>query len=525
MRPGRLAARTRAAAPGGGGWLLAASAALVVASGTVVGAALLDEPAQPSRQDRAVDAPTSPPARVCGDHDLLDGPETPPAGAVRVRPGQDLSQLTRDRPAGTTFWLASGRHVLPLGEFASVIAKDGNTYVGAPGAVLDGRRTSRYAFTGEAVDVTIEHLTVVGFGVPGSNNDAGVVNHDAGRGWTIRATTVRGNAGAGVVLGTDNRLVDSCLEENGQYGFNVYHPSGVRNVTLEHNEITGNNTDNWETRRPGGGGRGGGRCWDVLGATVVGNWVHHNHGAGLWADTNNAGFLVAGNYIEANDAEGMVYETSYNASIRDNTFVRNAIVAGPKNPGFPTPALFISESGSDPRVPGPFGERFLVSGNVFRDNWSGVVLWENADRFAGSSTNTSTGAGTLVNTGVVRAETCTADTIREDPYFDDCRWKTQNVHVTRNLFSYAPKRVGPDCRPAAGCGYNGLFSNWGSWPPWSPYHGDVVERQITFEQQNLFEDNTYVGPWRFVAEEQGNVVTLEAWQDDPYGQDTTSVVR
>ena len=31
------------------------------------------------------------------------------------------------------------------------------------------------------------------------------------------------------------------------------------------------------------------------------------------------------------------------------------------------------------------------------DNWAGVVAWENADRFAGSPANTSTGNTTLVN--------------------------------------------------------------------------------------------------------------------------------
>ena len=38
-------------------------------------------------------------------------------------------------------------------------------------------------------------------------------------------------------------------------------------------------------------------------------------------------------------------------------------------------------------------------------NWSGVVLWENADRFCGSPNNTSTGYCTLVNTSVVKAST------------------------------------------------------------------------------------------------------------------------
>ena len=87
----------------------------------------------------------------------------------------------------------------------------------------------------------------------------------------------------------------------------------------------------------------------------------------------------------------MFYETSYNAAILNNTFVRNAIVDGPTNPGFPTGAIYISEAGSDSRVAGSYGARLRISGNVFTDNWAGVVAWENADRFAGSAANTSTG--------------------------------------------------------------------------------------------------------------------------------------
>ena len=70
-------------------------------------------------------------------------------------------------------------------------------------------------------------------------------------------------------------------------------------------------------------------------AAVVRNWVHDNHCVGLWMDTNNTGFRVEGNLISGNAAEGLLYDTSYNALIRYNSFVRNAVRAGPKDPDFP----------------------------------------------------------------------------------------------------------------------------------------------------------------------------------------------
>ena len=135
-----------------------------------------------------------------------------------------------------------------------------------------------------------------------------------------------------------------------------------RTWSCDDNEISGNNTDDWEKRREGCGCTGGGKFWETDGAKVTNNYVHDNKGVGLWADSNNVGFRFEGNYISGNDAEGIMYETSYNAAIVNNTFVRNALDKGPTNPEFPASAIYLSESGSDERVDGPYGKTFIVSG-------------------------------------------------------------------------------------------------------------------------------------------------------------------
>ncbi|GAB2583187.1 right-handed parallel beta-helix repeat-containing protein [Kribbella endophytica] len=472
-----------------------------------------------------VTAPATPKARICGTAAALSGPATAPAGAVTVNTQQSLNDLTKANPAGTTFWLAPGTHTLGAGPYSQVIPKKGNTYLGAPGAVLDGRRDNRYAFTGYVDGVTIKYLTIQNFGAVKSNNDEGVVNHNSATGWTIEANTIRHNAGAAVMVGSRSLIRGNCLLENGQYGFNAYNPEKVTDITIENNEIAGNNTDDWETLKPGCGCTGGGKFWEVTGAVVRGNWVHHNRSAGLWADTNNAGFRIEGNYFSDNSAEGIIYETSYNASIRGNTFVRNGLAKGPGNGGFPTSAVYISESGSDLRVAGPFNETFEIAGNVFTDNWAGVILWENADRFAGSPANTSTGSGTLVNPSTVTSKTCNATTIGRQPYLGDCRWKTQNVVVHDNTFSLDPDKIGKSCASRTGCGFNGLFSNWGTFPTWSPYKERAIQDAITFDQKNRFYANTYRGPWNFIVHEQGNRVNWAAWQGAPYVQDRDSVIK
>ena len=471
-------------------------------------------------------APQTPPAKVCGNDAVLAGPASAPAGAVTVSTRQNLADLTRTQPRGTTFWLAPGVHVLGSGEYSQVIPKAGNTYIGAPGAILDGARDNRYAFTGLASNVTVKNLTIQNFGRRGSNNDEGVVNHDSAAGWAVEHNTIRDNSGAGLMIGSRNVVRGNCLTHNGQYGFNSYNPHNVSGVVLDGNEISDNNTDNWEILRPGCGCTGGGKFWRTSKGVVRNNWVHDNKGVGLWVDTNSVGFLFENNYLSDNSAQGIIYEASYNALIRANTFVHNGWEAGPRIQGFPTGALYVSESGSDSRVPGPYNQTFEITGNVFTDNWSGVILWENADRFAGSPANTSTHANTLVNPAVT-AKSCTEANLPKEPYKDDCRWKTQNVQVHDNLFSLDPDKMAGNCGARTGCGYNGLFSNWGTYPAWknSPYHDDAIQDWITFRQGNRFYDNTYAGPWHFLIHDQGNSVNWAMWQGAPYGQDQNSVIK
>ena len=48
----------------------------------------------------------------------------------------------------------------------------------------------------------------------------------------MESSTIQKNAGAGLMLGSGNRVIGSCLRDNGQYGFNAYAESGVKNVVL-----------------------------------------------------------------------------------------------------------------------------------------------------------------------------------------------------------------------------------------------------------------------------------------------------
>jgi parallel beta-helix repeat protein len=347
-----------------------------------------------------------------------------------------------------------------------------------------------------------------------------VVNHDSGDDWTIKNSTIQNNKGAALMAGARQKVLNNCLRNNGQYAMNAYKDGdSIVGLVVQGNEIVGNNTDDWESRVPGCGCTGGVKFWSVDGADVRANWVHGNHGPGLWADTNNNDFLIEDNLIEGNEGEGLFYETSYNLVLRDNTFRKNALVSGKefadRGDNFPQAAVYLSESGGEPRIPARTA-KIDISGNTFDNNWSGITAWENADRFCNSPANTSSGNCTRL---VPTIATCAQPSITSAPLIGDCRWKTQNVDIHDNSFSFDPAVIG--CTNGM-CGRMAVLSNYGTYPTWSPYKGTSVQNAVTFGQHNVWRGNTYTGPWMFMPFDTARTITAASWQATPYGQDACS---
>jgi hypothetical protein len=461
--------------------------------------------------------PTTPPAQVCGNTSLLNGPTTAPAGAVSV-PAGDNSAVNWNVP-GATFYFGAGTHTLGGGQFSQIMPPNNSVFLGAPGAIIDGKGINQYAFTQTATGVTIRYLTVQNFVAP---RNQGVVNHDSGANWIIQYNTIINNAGAGVMVGPGDTVSYNCLKSNGQYGFSAFRNAGNSNITIDHNEITGNNTGNWEVVAPGCGCVGGGKVWNTVNGSITNNWVHNNIGPGIWVDTNNAGLLIDGNYIADNDDEAIIYEISYNAQITNNNILRNGYVEGKafasQNSTFPVGAIYISNAGGDGRVDNGLYSTFTVANNNLVDNWGGVTLWEDANRFCGSDPTSTfcTIANPTANLG-----TCVAGTIAGSPYFADCQWKTQNVSVHDNTFSFSRANVG--CT-TTGCGEQAVLANSGTLPTWSPYLGNVLDTAVTTQQNNHFANNTYTGDWQF-AWANTTPLTFTQWQGGPHNQDTGSSVN
>ena len=417
------------------------------------------------------------------------------------------SRCSRTRPTGSPL----ARTPSATDEFDQFQADPGDTFVGAPGAVIDGQGVNDYAFEAAGTEsspanVTIEYLTVQHFTAPSGEGVVGQGDHD---GWTVEDDLIQNNPdGAGVVIGDNDLVQNNCLQFNGEYGFN----GQGNNAVLTHNDIYDNNNLH-AFDFPGSpannqcGCSGGGKWWEGLNDQTTDNYVHGNQDVGIWYDTDNAGALISGNYVSDNYSVGIQYEASYNAQITNNTLVGNAIGEGSDQdtPGFPDGAIYISESGGDSRVASNYSGQLLISGNVLTNNWGGVILWENSDRYCSDG---SDNACTLINPAVYTESSCAANLSEKSPvdYYDNCRWKTQNVTVENNTMTFDAATVGTACTVANLCGFNGLFSNYGT----SQYN---QTRPITFQQDNHFSDNTYTGPWHFWAWSQSNLADPVTWAE------------
>lgn len=478
-----------------------------------------------SSQVGADSPPSSPPVEWC-ENGLPSSPyTTAPDGAVTIPAGDDSSY--DNSAADTTYWFAPGTHT----DLSVIVAND-DTYIGAPGAIDNGGNSIQYAFQGQYnytpdQDVTIEYLTIEDFE---PTQGGGTVNGNGNNGWTEEYDLMEYNApGAAMMLGGDNVVENNCLTENGEYGFNGYSyvdetfgdtfTGGATNITFSDNDVSYNNTEETEE-----GIEGGGKFWQNGNVTVTDNYFHNNiDSPGVWMDTDNAGFLVQDNYISDNGSEGLMYEISYNADIIDNTFIENGLTIGPTNPSFPTGAIYVSESGGNSTVPSNYAGVFNIQDNIFTNNWSGVIIYNNSVRYPGDGQDPGTltppsgvDIGTWINSTAI--DDCPSDLAETTPvdYSSLCQWRSQNVTVQDNQFNFNPSDSFYDggCSSTTGCGQNAIFATYidsSAGEPYDAYPAWTIPNEISNDWNNVFSDNTYAGPWTFVYFNQGDIADWSQW--------------
>ena len=322
-----------------------------------------------------------------------------PAGAIVIQPGANIQAVVDSKPAGSTFYLAAGVY-----RGQTIQPRNGDVFMGQAGALLTGEDRVQHAFRGNASNVTIRGLIIEKYANPAQS---GAVN-GSGPGWTITGNEIRYNWGGGISLNDRYRVIGNNVHHNRQIGLK----GGGAGILIENNEIAFNNYRDdydmsWEA--------GGTKFISTTDLVVRGNYVHDNHGHGLWTDGSNRNSLYENNTVTNNFGSGIFHEISYGAVIRNNRVEGNA---------FPHSHGGIKVTNS---------ENVEVYGNVVQGNDGGIHAGQN-DRGGYQLTNLwvhdntiafSQGwSGLIVNSG------------------GDVFYNGKNNRFDRNTY-----RLGPEARP------------------------------------------------------------------------------
>lgn len=330
-------------------------------------------------------------------------------GGIVVRPGADLQRLVNDNPTGTIFRLQAGIYV---GQ--RIAPKDGNQFIGEPGTILDGNQ-AQSAFAGTAYNVVIQGLIIEDY----ANAPQNGAIHGSGGNWVLRNNEIRYNATTGAFVPGGSLVTGNYIHHNGQIGLTANGSA----VVIDGNEIAFNNHNdaydmNWEA--------GGTKFVRTRNLIVRNNYVHDNHGAGLWTDIDNSGTLYEGNTVLNNYGPGILHEISGSAIIRNNRVEGNALR--------------------------------WYTGGILVANSSGVEVYN----------NTLSG-----NKGGVIA-------------LNDSRdgWLTKNLWVHHNTMAYNVGQTGLFAQANA----NEIYSSWNNRFDFNAYSNSAVARPFTWTGEKTWDE-------------------------------------
>ncbi len=270
-------------------------------------------------------------------------------GSVRIATGASIQSAVDANVAGTKFCLATGTHSIT----GPITPKTGNSFIGEYGAIIDGtgwasapadHYAAFMAHLQNIDDVTIKNLVIQNMPERGIH-----AWKDYSSGWLIENCEITG-CHSGISPANSTTVRNCYIHHNtGSDGGNGTIPNGgyiaslANDILFENNEISYN----------GGIQKIIDGCARV---TFRSNFIHHNDGPGIWYDGECTAAVIEDNTIEDNVSQGIFYEISGSAIIRNN-FIRRHGEAG----------IFVSTS-----------RDLDIYGNVLENNFRGIHYFANA---------------------------------------------------------------------------------------------------------------------------------------------------
>jgi parallel beta-helix repeat protein len=133
-------------------------------------------------------------------------------------------------------------------------------------------------------------------------------------GWTIQDNEITLSHSVAAVLGTNARLIDNVISQHGGLGVKVLGDGVVATGNRISDSGWAGQMATWE---------GGGIKVSATNTTIARNCVKGNRGPGLWGDKGARGVVFDSNTVFDNFTQGIFYEISENATIKNNRVGNN----------------------------------------------------------------------------------------------------------------------------------------------------------------------------------------------------------
>jgi hypothetical protein len=176
---------------------------------------------------------------------------------------------------------------------------------------------------GPANNVTIANLAIEKFAVPIQLAAIGAtpVSQTTSANWN---NDIRLNHGAGVGINFGWQILNNYIHRNGQLGINGGLSTTTVNsgVLIQGNELAYNNYAHVAPKF----GAGGSKLGATLNVVFRNNYSHDNEGSGFHNDRGSTSTLYDNNISADNTEQGIFYEISFGALVRNNKLLRNGYI-------------------------------------------------------------------------------------------------------------------------------------------------------------------------------------------------------
>ena len=229
---------------------------------------------------------------------------------VPITPGQSIQQAVDAHPPGTSFAIAAGVHRRQV-----VRPKDGMSFIGEPGAVLDGEDAAPQAFDAyRTKNVTVRGLRITRYRPP--NLNAAIEGADS-TGWVVEENEIDHNSNGalrtyGIRIGSSWIVRGNRIHHNGWVGIEGYNET---DTLIERNEVYANPPAPFNDTVGEAANMKLFGCGRIV---IRDNHVHDGPFYGIWLDRSQPDMVIDGNRVINHGEAGIWYEASYEGVIRNN---------------------------------------------------------------------------------------------------------------------------------------------------------------------------------------------------------------